>query len=63
MYRRNSILAPLRTEVSVADLQHLDVLRRLIEEMPVCPDRHRALTASAIERPTIVSMVPCSIAA
>jgi hypothetical protein len=30
MYRRSSIPAPLRTQVSVEDLRHLDVVQRLL---------------------------------
>ena len=51
MYRRSSIPAPLRTEVSVEDLRHLDVLQRILRLL-------NEPAASAVELARLVDVMP-----
>jgi hypothetical protein len=55
VYRRSSIPAPLRTEVCVDDLRHLDVLRRILGLLNEPAASARQLAALIDEMPVLAA--------
>lgn len=63
VYRRSSIPPPLRTEVSPSDLQHLDVLRRILALLDQPAASAKALAQLVEEMPVLAARLGASFMA
>src|SRR6476661_5314049 len=63
VYRRSSMPPPLRTDVSPSDLQHLDVLRRILGVLDQPAASAKALAQLVEEMPVLAARLGASFMA